>query len=642
MLWSAVLIIIPAVFVWHVFATADEENLKSRIRRCPLDRPNVILLFMDDLGYGDMGFTGHPTTQTPNLDYLAWNGKVLTTWYSACAACTGSRAALMTGRQWTRTGLPWVLGPVDRGGLPLNETTIAEHLKSGANYTTAIVGKWHLGQRAKYLPANRGFDYYLGIPYSDDMGDAVVSGCPSNANEPDGGSAEGRAGPARATVDWKRFKGDYSNMGPAHKSTKTTESRTTSNDGGDPPDDPARHYLPLVYQESNFTEILEQPLDFTRLAQKYSAFATKFVRKQAASGGDDPFFLYVPFAHVHVTSAAQPELQYAGCDFHGATKRGKFGDALAEADSIVGNILQTLREVELEENTLILFTSDNGPWLSRGLSAGSAGLFTGRYAGYYDTGKATTWEGGIRMPAFAYWPGQIAPQSRSAEIVSSLDVFPTLSRLAGLPLPKDRTMDGKDMTPVLLEDDGRSGHADHFLFFYGVCHVDEPYYTVTAVRHGPYKAHWCTGPGLHDGPNRTKIKVYGRYPLLFDVDRDPSESEPIAEGDTLPSDPTHCAAMRRIVRAYAMEKATFTFGRVVPYPDEAGEGPGKYGVCCDRMRDCNCTDPNGTDVTADPGWGRFLGGIGTRDHHDRYHQLLGEVEPSPRPDDDATADTEKY
>lgn len=623
-----------------IVATKGEGQLKS-YRRDPLDRPNVILLFMDDLGYGDLGFTGHPTTHTPNLDYLAWNGKVLTTWYSACAACTGSRAALMTGRQWPRTGLSWVLGPVDQGGLPLNETTIAEHLKVGANYTTAIVGKWHLGQREKYLPGNRGFDFYLGIPYSDDMGDAVASECPiGDSTETDREFADETAGPRRGGMGRQRLQEAYLSMefgeelGAENVGLPNSDSNpgnTNNNRNVDPPDDPARYHLPLIYQAYNKTRILEQPLDFTTLAPKYSAFATEFLRGQAASGGDDPFFLYVPFSHVHVTSPAQEESQYAGCDFRNSTKRGKFGDALAEADWIVGNILQTLREVDMEDNTLILFTSDNGPWLSRGLSAGSSGLFTGRYAGYYDTGKATTWEGGIRMPAFAYWNGQIVPHTRSAETVSSLDVFPTLSRLAGLSLPSDRPLDGKDMTPVLLEEGGRSGHTSSFLFFYGTCHVDEPYYTVTAVRHGPYKAHWCTAPGLHGGPNRTQIVVYDSYPLLFDVDRDPSESEPIARGDEMPTDPIHAAAMDRILKAYAMERATFTFGKVVPYPDGPGEGPGSYGICCDRLRDCHCRDDheNGIDDR------RWLGGImniGTQEHHDRYHHILEggkEVLPTP-------------
>ena len=180
-------------------------------------------------------------------------------------------------------------------------------------------------------------------------------------------------------------------------------------------------------------------------------------------------------------------MQYAGCGFKNATRRGPFGDALAETDWIVGNIQNKLKELDLEEDTLILFTSDNGPWLLRGLSGGSAGLFTGRYSGYWSTGKASNWEGGIRMPAFAYWKGKISPYSRSSEIISSMDVFPTLSKLAGVDLPSNRTYDGRDMSDILLQENGKSKH--DFLFIYGTCSGD-PYWSVSSVRHGKYKAHW--------------------------------------------------------------------------------------------------------------------------------------------------------
>lgn len=145
-----------------VFLSAFVDVVGAQSQRRKSRRPNFIMLFMDDLGYGDMGFTGHPTTKTPNLDHLAYHGKILTTWYSGCSVCTGSRTALMTGRQFPRTGIPAVLTATGAVGLPLNETTLAEHLKKEGGYTTAIVGKWHLGQRQVHLPANRGFDYYLG------------------------------------------------------------------------------------------------------------------------------------------------------------------------------------------------------------------------------------------------------------------------------------------------------------------------------------------------------------------------------------------------------------------------------------------------------------------------------------------------
>lgn len=388
--------------------------------------------------------------------------------------------------------------------------------------------------------------------------------------------------------------------------------------GSNPPaPDPAASHLPLVYQnrKENETKVLEQPLDFTTLAEKYNKFVLNFVEENR----EDPFFLYLPFSHVHTTRST-PEEQYAGCKFQGSTQRGSFGDALEESDWIVGNLMKRLEELGLEEDTLILFTSDNGPWLIKDLSGGSAGLFTGRFAGYWNTGKATTWEGGIRMPAFAYWKGKIPPFSRSSEIVSSLDVFPTLSELAGVSLPPNRTMDGRDMSDVLLEEHGKSQH--DFLFIYGTCGKG-PYWEVSGVRHGDYKAHWCTMPGLQD--NRTAMIHRYDPPLLFNVAKDPSEAFPISY-NTIPEDPKDAAAMYRILKAYAMEKATFKFGNLVPYPDAPGEGPGTYGVCCDRKRDCYCR----TDTTSNNhNVGIF--GLGTADHHDKYHQALGEDEPSPSP-----------
>jgi arylsulfatase A len=584
---------ICCAFVLSVLASSAE----GAVSRQPEDRPNFVVLFMDDLGYGDLGFTGHPTTRTPNIDKLARHGKVLTTWYSGCSVCSGSRGALMTGRQFPRIGLPGVFGPTVNVGLPANETTVAEQLKA-AGYATAIVGKWHLGQRKAYLPANNGFDYYLGIPYSDDMGNGARSDCTSPETKERQFEDKAYRSP---THTWPME--DYKRAGFLQHVVE----------GGDP--DPAHLHLPLVYQEFNDTRVLEQPLDFTNLAGKYNAFATKFIQTHQ----DEPFFLYVPFSHVHTTSETQPDHQYAGCAWKNTTRRGAFGDALAEADSMIGNIVQTLQEAGVENNTLILFSSDNGPNLQFGTSAGSAGLLTGRFAEYSNTAKGSTWEGGIREPAFAYWKGRIEPYSRSSEVVSSLDIFPTLSSLAGVPLPNDRVIDGRDMTDVLLHDK-KSQH--DFLFFYGTCFRNKNWdgpYAITAVRHGKYKAHWCTGPGL--GGNLDQNKVYDPYPLLFDVDRDPSESMPISTGQ-MPQEPEHFDAMERIMKAYAFEKATFTHGSLSPEPDEPGEGPAQYGVCCDREKDCNCL---GGELDLPIG----LLNIGSRAHHDFYHEILNEEEPSP-------------
>lgn len=438
---------------------------------------------------------------------------------------------------------------------------------------------------------------FAGIPYSDDMGNAYESSCPAdlqNGNEHS-----------------ERFEKDpFANSEKIYEAGGFLEARTSTKATQEPPPDPAATYLPLVYQDrtKNESRILEQPLDFTTLAKKYSDFTMDFLEKHK----DDPFFLYMPFSHVHTTAPSMPEMQYAGCAFKGSTERGSFGDALAESDWIVGNVMQKLKDLDLEEDTLVLFTSDNGPWLIRHLSGGSAGLFTGRFSNYWDTGKGSTWEGGIRMPAFAYWKGKIPPFSRSSEIISSLDVFPTLSRIADLPLPANRTIDGRDMSDILLMEDGKSKH--DFLFFYSTC-AGGSYWNVSSVRHGDYKAHWCTKPGAQH--NRTdRVERYDP-PLLFNVAKDPSEAEPISYNQ-IPEDIEDAAALQRIMRAYAMEIATFEFGHVDPPPDQPGEGPGKYGVCCDRKRDCNCRADR---------LGIF--NLGSMEHHERYHEILGEDEPSP-------------
>ncbi|KAG7350369.1 alkaline-phosphatase-like, core domain containing protein [Nitzschia inconspicua] len=567
-------------------------------------KPNFILFFVDDLGYGDVGFTGHPTTHTPNLDRLAWSGKILTSWYSGCNVCTGSRAAIMTGRQHARTGLPGVIPSDCPYGLNMEEITIAEHLKKHAGYSTAIVGKWHLGQRKVYLPGNRGFDFYLGIPFSDDMGIGRQSQCHGRTTEerkPD-------------EVDSKRDAEDVWQSRKMYEELGLLESRpVTSTETGATLPDPGKKWLPLVYQAKNVTKILEQPVDLTTLSSKYSNFATTFIEDHK----DSPFFLYVPFSHVHTTApGSTPEMQYAGCAFQNTTGRGAFGDALAETDWMVGNIMNRLRDLGLEEDTLILFTSDNGPWMIRGLSGGSEGLFTGRYSlhdGYDNTGKGSNWEGGIREPAFAYWKGSIAPFSRSSEVVSSLDVFPTLSKLAGISLPTDRPYDGKDMSEVLMTENGQSKH--NFLFFYGTCN-DEPYWSVTGVRHGKYKAHWCTAPGIGQF-NASTTKRYDP-PMLFDVEKDPSESEPISV-NAMPPKEEDFAAMERILAAYTNERATFRFGKISQEPDEEGEGPGQYALCCDRSQQCYCPKNHNSGIL----------NLGTRAHHDQYHEAMGLAEPLP-------------
>eukprot|EP00656_Telonema_subtile_P054361 TRINITY_DN8111_c0_g1_i1.p1 TRINITY_DN8111_c0_g1~~TRINITY_DN8111_c0_g1_i1.p1 ORF type:complete len:550 (-),score=140.29 TRINITY_DN8111_c0_g1_i1:222-1871(-) len=514
-----------------------------------LDRPNIIMFFVDDLGYGDLGFTGHPTTHTPTFDRLAYNGKILTSWYSGCPVCSGSRAALMTGRQFVRTGVPGVLSPTVNVGLPLNETTVAAQLKK-AGYTTAAMGKWHLGQRSMFLPAARGFDRYLGIPYSDDMGEAKASACNKSTEQQES---------SRAT---EHMWHNYQQAGFTLEEDK-------------PNSDPGGQYLPLVHQVNGSTTVLQQPLDFTTLADKYKAYATEFIQDNK----EHPFFLYMPFSHVHTTAGNQPQKQFAGCAFKNSTRRGMFGDALSEADSIASAVVAKLEALKIEKNTLILFSSDNGPWMVQGKSGGSPGVHYGRSSGYWNVGKGSTWEGGVREPAFAYWPGTITGSTRSAEVVSSLDLFPTVSALANVAMPTDRVYDGKNMAQVLL-DQGPSKH--EFLWLYGSATSDGP----QACRYGQYKAHWHTAPGLGGCDGCKKIDY--DPPLLFNIEEDPSEAYPLTTNGKTPSDPELLAVLAALKQARAQEVSTMVYGKLVAPPDGPGEGPDKYGVCCDRAKGCDC------------------------------------------------------
>eukprot|EP00049_Salpingoeca_infusionum_P011946 m.211356 g.211356 ORF g.211356 m.211356 type:complete len:613 (+) comp15059_c2_seq9:316-2154(+) len=591
------------------------------------DRPNIVMLFVDDLGYGDVGFTGHPTTKTPNIDKLASEGKVLTSWYSGCSVCSGSRAALMTGRQFVRVGVAPVLSATVNVGLPPNETTVASQLKK-IGYKTGAVGKWHLGQREVYLPANHGFDKYFGIPYSDDMGYARIDPC--------NGTSESLASfiPPQKTYEemtrewyeriWQPYVHDNmtlpddipfpefqtspgcnqtNKIGTTRATgTSSTDSSATSDSGNCAPipPDPARTYLPLMQQIRNSsggveTKVLEQPLDFTSLAQKYSDFATDFIEDNK----NESFFLYMPFSHVHTTAHNQPERLYCGCAFKNKTTRGAFGDALAEVDWIVGNVVDKLQEEGLDNNTLILFTGDNGPWLVQNSSGGSVGLFYARSAGYWNVGKASTWEGGIREAAFARWPGRIPPNSRSSATVSSLDLFPTLSSILNIPMPTDRVYDGRDMSNVLFTDTDESPH--DFLFFYQALNT-----SARAVRYGDYKAHFVTAPGSGGCSDPACQVINHSPPLLFNVAVDPTEAYPLTSQGVTPTDPTIIKVLADIEEAYKRENVTMTYGNIIPAPDGPGEGPGKYGVCCDRAKGCDC---NGSPYPPIPSAGPELIGL---------------------------------
>ena len=526
--------------------------------------PHVLVFLVDDLGYGDLGFTGHPTTRTPRLDALAHEGRRLRSWYSAYPVCSASRTALLTGRQPPRVGMVGVLNSLSSGGLPLAERTLADELReSPAAYATLALGKWHQGQTKPYLPAARGFDEFLGLPYSVDDGTGFASPCAPAA----GGAA---AGVAAADGEPRRV-----GLGPQLP-------------------------LPLLSQAGGATTIVEQPTDLVPLTARLVNRSIDFVARAAAAAR--PAFVWFAFGHVHTATPDIPARQYAGCPFVNATARGPFGDALAEVDWAVGALMDAVAALGADANTLALFVSDNGPALRWGLSAGSAGPFVGagaRYANgtrYTNTAKGSTWEGGVRMPAFARWPGVIAPASRSDTVVSSLDVLPSVLRLAGLAASAVAPLDGgESLADALLwnasdargRDDGTSAPTRHaFLALYNEPVIANASTRIFAARMGALKAHWITSPGLAPsdaGWTPAAEEAEHDPPLVFNVDADPAEAFPIAAEDLPPG----------TLDNFASAKAAYEAG-LAPTAIDPTWGY-EWALCCGygcEMDDCECACEN--------------------------------------------------
>ncbi len=407
-------------------------------------KPNIIVIFADDLGYGDLSCYGHPTIITPHLDKMAEEGQKWTNFYVAASVCTPSRAGLMTGRYPIRSGMcsdkSRVLFPNSTGGLPSDEITIAEQLKK-AGYVTAAVGKWHLGHLKPYLPTNNGFNSYFGIPYSNDMDRKNVEGL------------------SRKDIFWNA-KIKYFDV-------------------------------PILKDEV----VIERPANQHTLTKRYNQAAVKFIKEHK----EKPFFLYLAHNLPHVPL-------FASKDFIGKSKRGLYGDVLQEIDHGVGEIIKTLIDLGIDKNTLVVFTSDNGPWLSYGDHGGSAGLL--------QDGKGTTWEGGMRVPGIFWWPGKLKP-GIITNMGSTLDLFTTASSLADILLPIDRIIDGKDLSRVLFGLDNSA--RDNLIYYRGQ--------TIYAARKGAYKLHYITQT---EYVKDTK-KVIHKQPLLFNLEIDPSEKYNIAK-----------------------------------------------------------------------------------------------------------------
>ncbi len=433
-------LIIAALIVFGMLLQSEFVKASNMLAKI---KPNIIVIFADDMGYGDVGVFGHPSIKTPNLDKLAFEGQKWTNFYVAASVCTPSRAGLMTGRLPIRSGMcsdqHRVLYPESKGGLPQNEITIASALKN-AGYATACVGKWHLGHLQPFDPNSHGFDYYFGIPYSNDMDQSF----------PDGVSYfEGCANP----------KPGYFNV-PLKRNRET----------------------------------IEQPADQTTITKRYTQETIKFIEEHKES----PFFIYMAQSMPHVPL-------YPSKDFEGKSLRGTYGDVIEEIDWSVGQIISALKENGLEKNTLVIFTSDNGPWLIFNEHGGSAGLLKG--------GKGGTFEGGMREPTVMWGPGLVKP-GVVTDLGTTLDLLPTFCNLAGTELPGDRVFDGYDLSQTIA---GKAKSPRDVVYYYRG-------QKVYAIRKGAYKAHFITqteygtgGPEVHDVPE------------LYNLNVDPSEKYNVAE-----------------------------------------------------------------------------------------------------------------
>lgn len=432
-------------------------------------KPNIIILFADDLGYGDLGSYGHPYNRTPNLDQLAAEGQRWTDFYVAAPVCSPSRGALLTGKYPTRSGLYGrqinVLFPNDSVGMPAAERTLPEALKE-QGYATAIIGKWHLGDAPDVLPTRHGFDEWYGLPYSNDM-DWV--------GEPDFDAmvalrAQGRLQELQASVDGRLAK--YFDPKVDYWNVPLLRSRCVDGRCED--------------------TIVERPAQQPELTKRYTSEALAFIDRNRRR----PFLLYLPYSMPHTPI-------FRSDAFARRSLGGRYGDVIEELDWSVGAIVERLKALGIDRRTLVLFTSDNGPWRYMREHAGSAGLLR--------DGKGTTFEGGQRVPAIFWGPGRVKPQVVS-ELGTALDVYATALALAGAAPTPD--IDGLDLSAVLR--DGRASPRATFAYYRSG--------ELRAFRKGRFKLHLILEGAYGLPPGRTVPET----PVLYDLSVDPGEQFDVA------------------------------------------------------------------------------------------------------------------
>ncbi|XP_056628141.1 arylsulfatase G-like isoform X3 [Triplophysa dalaica] len=451
--------------VYHV--KSHTENQRKPHEQ---DRPNFIIILADDIGWGDLWVKRpHNSTPTPWLDSLRDKGKRLTDFHSPASTCSPSRAALLTGRHGLRNGVTHNFAVGSVGGLPFEEITFAQVLQD-SGYYTAMIGKWHLGHNGSYSPVHRGFDYYYGIPYSNDMGCTDKPGLDLPTCPP-------------------CMHGQYT--AGKHEQCYSKVA------------------LPLFENET----IVEQPLDTWSLKERYAAAAVKQIKTSVSR--KQPFLLYVALAHMHVPLFHNP--------FFNVTTQAPYTASLSDMDSLVGTIMEAVSTEQLE-NTLIWFTGDNGPWEQKCQFSGNVGPFVGRWQTSRGGGSAkrTTWEGGHRVPTVVAWPKKIKPNSTSNALLSGMDIFPTILSLAGVKPPSDRRYDGMDITDILLND-SNSGHKS-------IMHPNSgaagQFGDLQTVRLKHHKAFYITGGSEACGGGSGQ-QHYHQPPLIFDLSQDEAEEAPL-------------------------------------------------------------------------------------------------------------------
>jgi arylsulfatase A len=433
-------------------------------------QPNIVVLFADDMGYGDLGSYGHPYNRTPNLDTLAAEGQRWTDFYVAASVCSPSRGALLTGRLPVRTGIYGkqigVYFPGDPGGMPAQEVTLAEALQQ-VGYRTGIFGKWHLGDAKHAWPTRHGFDEWLGLPYSNDMDWVDELGIDELRRLREQGKlAELGASLANRPAKYADPKNEYWAVPLLHSTVRGDE-----------------------YAD----EVVEQPVQQSTLTTRYTEAAINFMR----AAGDQPFFAYVPYSMPHTPL-------FRSAEFAGKSLGGRYGDVIEEIDWSVGQIKQALLDLGVADNTLVIFSSDNGPWLTMKTQGGRAGLLR--------HGKGTTFEGGMRVPTVFWWPNRLNTGVVSG-IGSTLDIFATVAALSGA--NGTTAVDGLDLSPVLFSD--QPSPRKQMAYYRG----DSLY----AYRMGPWKAHFISEGRYGQPPEKTTHET----PLLFHLRDDPSERFDVSE-----------------------------------------------------------------------------------------------------------------